>query len=202
MKNAFLFSIHVIIPIIAFGQHNFKSTMQKKNTIYIELLGQGVFYSIAFNHLINVDKKIKNSFTIGATFFPSFQDGNLFVMGIPASYCWLLAKNKNYLELGGGLTVITINQPTLAPYDSLGVKTNYSYLFCSPKIAYRFQNINGGFFFRASLDFPIPLIDRNGKIKKGTKVHQEPNFNYFPHTLGYWDALIFVWPGISVGYTF
>ena len=73
----------------------------KRNTVYAEVLGQGLYNSISFDRLYRIEKKQKTSLSMGITIIPV---GELFVLGAPISYNYLLGQKKHHLELGFGVT--------------------------------------------------------------------------------------------------
>ena len=96
MKKIIIQTIVFLSPIIAFGQENVKATELKRNSIYLEAFGQGLYNSFSFDRLYNVDKKIKTSFSAGLTIIPVPE---LFVLGVPVSYNYLFGKKKSSLRV-------------------------------------------------------------------------------------------------------
>ena len=79
---------------------------------------------------------------MGITIIPV---GELFVLGAPISYNYLLGQKKHHLELGFGVTPLYIRQRDIHVTSSSGDKSesyigtsNEFYSFFTPKIGYRF----------------------------------------------------------------
>jgi hypothetical protein len=87
--------------------------------------------------------------------------------------------------------------------SALGSSTNY-FLFLTPKIGYRFQQLDGGFFGRLTLTPPVGLISYYGPFQ----AYNNPNFNSGGEYIllfqeaAFFPTIIFPWAGISFGYTF
>lgn len=184
-------------------------TNAKRNTVYIDILGPGGYYSLSFDRLFRVNKKNKNSISIG------FEIAGItkpyFSTYIPTSYNILFGKKNRHLELGIGLTFglermyhqSFYSAPQL-PVGHLLEEVDHSInfdLWALPRIGYRYQKENGGFFFRISLTPIIVLLEYEGPVK----YKNESQFN-IPSTITYLRPIgkspVFFWGGISLGRTF
>ena len=184
-----------------------------RNTIYLELLGQSLYYSINYDRIHQVSERSKTSFTLGACFLPVT---DFYTTAGSGSYNYLLGRRNHYLELGIGLSGMQlVNGNVTSSYTTsnaqgeeftqseLGASTNY-FLFLTPKIGYRFQQLEGGFFGRLTLTPPVGLISYYGPFQ----AYNNPNFNSSGETLlilkeaAFFPTVIFPWAGISFGYTF
>ena len=211
MRNLVLAITTMFILNVVVAQQKTELNLPKRNTLYFEVFGQGLYNSFAFDRLYKIDKKIKTSFTAGLTIIPS---NELFVLALPLSYNFIFGKNNHHLELGFGITPMllrsTYNAETSftdisgTSYNEkfIGHSTNY-YLYPTPKIGYRFQKANGGFFFRITLTPPIAGINKEGTIKGGSTnySHNNNKVEYFKSAAIYDGYKIFPWAGISFGYT-
>ncbi len=184
-------------------------TVPKRNTIYAELGGQAIGYSLNYDRLFRVNKKVKNSFSIGLEVI-EFSWKYYSTALLPVSYNFLPGKRKSYLELGLGLTPIIsrVYNDVWEYYPDLPLR-NYHfdiYLFASPKIGWRFQPRSGGFFFRATLSPVIHILSYYPPKKyKNTSQLNKPAYYYFFED--WWDIRwsigpVLPWIGISGGYTF
>jgi hypothetical protein len=178
----------------------------KRNTVYTEYCGQGFWNSLSFDRLYRTDKKIKTSITAGITLLPLYKKLNEFVAAIPVSYNWIFGKKNCHLELGAGLTYFS--ETSKMQYSDVAlVRVTNSYLYFTPKIGYRFQKRDGGFFFRFTLTPSVGLIDNFGPLKHNGTTYSPKRTYYFPYAGGPWDDAgigwrsIVPWAGFSFGYT-
>jgi hypothetical protein len=128
-----------------FGQATKDSTSISKNTVYLELLGNGGIYSFNYDRIILTKKLFKISGSIGISYIPpSVRYNHTFTY--PAEINFLYGK-RNYLELGIGYTLVF----NLYKEDIFKIYDIYSYPVL--RISYRLQKPNGGFFFTTGLLF-------------------------------------------------
>lgn len=190
MKKHLLSILILTFSFQSFAQKKSTNFPIERNTIYAETFGQGFCYSLNYDRLFNVEKKVFNSFTVGMTYAPKkleFGDGSYF--GIPVSYNWLFGKKSHHLELGVGFTGMLVN-------SSYGYNTNTFYTYLTPKIGYRFQRPQGGLFLKVTATPMIDLI--SFRKQEGGPIRLNSVFSDVAG-LGY---RAFPWPGFSIGYTF
>ena len=169
--------ISLVDPVI--GQKEFNSTedrnelknikkqdtIPRRNTIYAEVGGQAGLYSINYDRIYRLNKKVKHSISFGLELIPF--DKYYFFLVTPICYNFLFGKKKNNFELGIGLTNY-INSRTYPPntyfsnfppysINSTTVRTTDYILFATPKICYRYQKLNGSLFLKFSFS-PIANI--------------------------------------------
>jgi hypothetical protein len=204
-----VFILVLFLPFLVSGQQKNESPI-KRNTIYFEAFGQGLYNSFVFDRLYRVDKKIKTSINTGITIIPHPE---LFVLGTPISYNYIFGKTNHHLELGIGFTFMHIrfgNIRSSRGYDVNGIKfeesfigyENNIYTYFTPKIGYRFQKPQGGFFFRITATPPVAGINRIGGIKGGKyDNYYKPEIQFFKSAAFYEPFRIWPWAGISFGYT-
>ena len=209
MKKIIIQTIVFLSPIIAFGQENVKATELKRNSIYLEAFGQGLYNSFSFDRLYNVDKKIKTSFSAGLTIIPVPE---LFVLGVPVSYNYLFGKKNHHLELGFGFTAMYLRQGRIIAaegyIDNNGLSqtnnfvghSNEFYSFFTPKIGYRFQKPSGGLFLRLTLTPPIAGINKIGDVKGG-KYNSGWTYTEYFTSAAFFGYRVFPWAGFSIGWT-
>lgn len=210
MKQLILKTIFFVSPFLAIGQESAKTADVKRNSVYFEAFGQGLYNSISFDRLSHIDKNIKTSFSAGLTLIPHPE---LFVIGVPISYNFIFGKTNHHLELGIGFTAMFLRSKTNASesyFDQNGVEQrNYFighetdfYSFFTPKIGYRYQKQNGGFFFRATFTPPIAGINWIGDTKGGSHDPiDDSHVEYFSSAAFFSDFRIFPWAGFSIGWT-
>jgi len=209
MKKIFIYTIVFLSPIISFAQENAKPAEIKRNSIYFEAFGQGLYNSISFDRLYNVEKKIKTSFNVGLTIIPHPE---LFVLGVPVSYNFLFGQKNHHLELGIGVTAMfvrlgrmnasesyTDNNGLSQTNDFVGHSNDF-YSFFTPKIGYRFQKPSGGLFLRLTLTPPIAGINRIGGIKGGKYNSGWTTTEYFT-SAAFFGYRAYPWAGFSIGWT-
>lgn len=184
-----------------------------RNSIYAEILGQSLYYSLNYDRIHLESSRSKTSFTIGGCLVPVT---DFFTTAGSFSYNYLRGKRNHYLELGIGITgmqlvsgnvtssyTTTNDQGQEITQSTLGSSTNY-FLFLTPKIGYRFQQLDGGFFGRLTLTPPVGLISYYGPFQ----AYNNPNINSGGEYLllfkeaAFFPTVIFPWAGLSVGYTF
>ena len=193
-----------------YAQDTSKISSLKRKSVYFEGYGQGIFSSFNFDKLYRVDKKVKSSFTTGVTIRPF---GGLFVLGVPISYNFLFGKNSHHLELGLGITALGVREIDLIAQKQVYysdsnfyiqdfmAKRNSLFFYCTPKVGYRFQNPNGGLFFRVAITPPMFGFAFFGN----TKTAQFTEYNKYTETFGYlnfYGKNILHYGGISLGWTF
>ena len=153
----------------------------KKNSIYIELGGQGGVYSICYDRLFDVKEKKKNSFSIGFSYVQGFDNGNTIqVYALPFSRNTIFYRN---LELGIGITPAIHAEFKKASYYKTYPIEGYTeitpLLFFSPKIGFRYQTNTSKLFFKATF---TPMI------------------SFLENSL--FSRRIYPWGGISIGHSF
>ena len=208
MKKIIIKVIILSCPLWLFGQENKE---MKRNSIYIEAFGQGLYNSISFDRLYHTDKKIKTSFNCGLTIIPSSE---LFVLATPIAYNFLFGQKNHHLELGLGFTAMYIRRGKITVGRGLtenGVTyqeefighENAYFTYFTPKLGYRFQKPAGGFFFRFTFTPPIAGINRYGGTKGGIYDDKMDNSytEYFKSAAFFEGFKIIPWGGISFGWT-
>lgn len=199
-----------ICPLLAFGQENVKTENLKRNSVYVEAFGQGLYNSVSFDRLYRIDKKVRTSFSVGLTLIPHPQ---LLVAGVPVSYNYIFGRRSHHLELGMGFTAMYLRSKIYESEsyldqngveqrnDFIGHQTNF-YSFFTPKIGYRYQRPNGGFFMRLTLTPPVAGINWIGDTKGSSHDRiDDSDVEYFSSAAFFSDYKIFPWAGISIGWT-
>lgn len=151
----------------------------KRNSVYIELAGNGIIYSVNYDRVIPLSNQFKLAPRVGIALLPTSKDSDYSNLILPIEINALWAKNKeskNHFEFGVGLNLVTvkiqfINDPS---------ETIYLAKVTTGRLGFRHQKPKGGFMYRVGLVLPI-AEDNNAKIKDLKR-------NYFG--------------GISLGYTF
>ena len=157
MKKLLIISPFILLSFSLVGQKNDKEIFEKKsketeslvlkNAIYLELGGNGLFYSVNYDKVI-VGRK-SSHLVIRAGFSPvGFISGdNSFLL--PLEINVLLGKQNNFLEIGGGVSLFLGD-------DDYGSFEN----FATFRLGYRHQS-ESGLMMRAAM---VPLISRSEKM--------------------------------------
>ena len=213
MKTIITILITIICPALALSQDTNTVAPIKRNSIYVEYAGQGLYPSVSFDRLYRTDKKFKTSFTGGLTLVPI---PDYFVFSIPISYNYLIGKRKSKLELGIGLTAMYLregNIPASYGYKDdngvyhyeqfIGHEHNF-FAYFTPKIGYRYQNPNGGLFLRATLTPHIAGISSYGGVrgKNGNKTNIDDSYTEYFSSVAFLGNRLLIRAGLSVGWTF
>lgn len=183
MKHALIYLLLTCIGSFAYAQNNIKEDSTylkcKKNTVYLELGGQGGIYSVGYDHINSIKPKRKNSLSVGLSYFRTEgNDEKMTIIALPLSQNVIY---KNHVELGCGVTTAFIAEydTYYTHYGQSNYTDVYTLFFLTPKIGLRYQKDNGGFFFRAALTPLINLLPANEFYRR-----------------------VYPWAGISFGSTF
>jgi len=131
-------------------QNNFENKTLRKNSIYFELFGNGLIYSLGYERIIWSKDIHKLSTAIGFSYQPPFtHDGSDTYYFIPSEINYLIGK-KHHFELGLGIT-FPLHQKNVRHISDIG------YVLFS-RIGYRYQKEEGGELFRIGFT-PFKAID-------------------------------------------
>lgn len=212
IKNIFLLII-LLTPVLTFGQDTITVSALKRNSIYIEVSGQGLYPSLSFDRLYRIDKKIKTSFTTGLTLIPT---SSLFVLSAPVSYNWLFSHKKHHLELGLGLTIMYLREGNIDAargytdengvyrYERFVGHENNFFSYITPKIGYRLQKPSGGLFLRITITPHLAGVSSYRGIKgKGSGVETAANDSYTEYfsSVAFTGNTFLIGGGVSIGWT-
>ena len=144
----FLIFLYFCLPLGSLAQRvNGEGSFRSRNTIYLEGLGSGGFYSINYERLLLLKEKQAYGFRVGTSYFGN-SPSNLTLIG---ELFTLVGKGNHHGDFGVGLTGITSNN--IEPYP-FGVKKNR--LLAVPRLSYRYQKQPGGLMLRAGF---TPFIE-------------------------------------------
>jgi hypothetical protein len=107
--KSILIHFSITLSLFSISQTNTISNNLKRNSLYFEIGGQSIFYSVNYDKLIHVREKIQTSFTVGASIVPknTFCD---FGISTPVSYNLILGKSTHKFVVGIGLTPFYIKR--------------------------------------------------------------------------------------------
>jgi len=121
----------------------------RRNTFFLELGGNGMFYSLNYDRILLNRDTWKLSGRVGALYLPLFGAGNRQMVGGPVEISYLRGRGRHFLELGLGGTVV---YDTYALSDS---RINDLAVMAVARIGYRHQKPEGGFFYKVGF---TPLL--------------------------------------------
>jgi hypothetical protein len=146
MKQLFFGFIAIIIFSTADAQYGKREATAPAKAFFFELGGPGVAslnYDMRFT---KSESGIGGRVGIGGFSIGGSGDRQTVVF-IPLGINYITSKDgKNYLEVGGGVTPVILNDNTAGTSDNL--TTTFGHL----DIGYRLQPRDGGFFFRAAIN--------------------------------------------------
>lgn len=153
-----------------------------KNAVYLELGGNGVYYSLNYEKIFYQRGLFKSAARIGVSAFPKnieTETKTYWDAALPLELIGLIGRSKHHLELGVGYTPYYYAD-TKFEIGSRGFEFDrYRYSAVMPfRLGYRYQKPEGGFLFRAGY---MPVL------------------SFHPDTIRPWT---WVYGGISFGMSF
>jgi hypothetical protein len=135
-----------------------------KNAVYLEIGGNGMFYSFNYDRVFYQKGAFKSAARAGVSLFPVNIIGkNYLAYILPLEVTAMLGRSKHHLEIGTGVS------PYLAPATNRGFDPEferYRVAAIMPfRLGYRYQKKEGGFFFRAAY---TPFIEFSSHFNIGT----------------------------------
>jgi len=91
--------IAIVIPKVAAQDTINYPVSIARNSVYLELGGNGLWYSVNYDKIFSLKEKVGFSGRIGFSYLQS-QDTISIIIPVTASY--LFGKKNNFFELGGG----------------------------------------------------------------------------------------------------
>jgi hypothetical protein len=141
-----IISLFIISLYLAIPQAN---SQNARNSIYAEFGGNGAFYSLNYEMRFNN----QNDGLGGRAGFGFLPTGTGSILSMPLMVNYLKGKNSNYLELGLGVTYLSVD-------DLLGfLETDVSTWLSTATIGYRRQALDGGFLFKVGV---TPFYNEGG----------------------------------------
>ncbi|WP_316773138.1 hypothetical protein [Pedobacter frigiditerrae] len=192
-KNQFHLSIKRILASLSFIIFciNLSGAQEiKKNSLYVELGGNTVLYSVNYDRIIPLSTRFKLAPRVGFEYVPrNIKNGSTYGnWSFPIEVNLLYAKrseSKNFLEGGFGLSLFNIvdnykyNNDRTEIIDT-EIKTAK---ITTLRLGFRHQKPTGGFMYRAGLLVRLSQ-DEFSKQRVGD------------------DLFFVIWPGASLGYSF
>ena len=132
------------------------SGFAQSNTIYFELLGNGLAYSLNYDRMVTDKISVRAGYG-GLTVSQMRADPTGFgiitedvkITMIPVLANYLRGEGKHKLEMGGGIVLVSIASTVNAA--DVNFKLAADGAIPTGNFGYRYQKSEGGFFFKASL---------------------------------------------------
>jgi len=143
---------YVLVPVAVSQPED--TTRRALNAVYLEMGGNGIFYSVNYERFITED--IAARIGVGYLSFgeSSYNGSSVSFTSVPLMVNYLgVGKLNHRLELGGGLVIVH-----LSARASDGVATAFgegSFIGGTASIAYRYVPLDGGFNFKVAF---TPLL--------------------------------------------
>ncbi len=181
MKKIVLIFSLFFFSVAAFAQ-------QKRNSVYLEIGGNAVLYSVNYDHIFNISKKLKIAPRVGFMYLPISDivrtDFGDIRIPIEVNLLWSNKENsKHFLEGGLGISFIQIKTSKTSAQSGITTTGSEFGKVTTLRLGYRYQKPTGGFMWRAGLLVPIAQ-DTFSKSIMGD------------------DIFFTIFPGVSLGYTF
>jgi hypothetical protein len=185
---------------------------QQRTTLFAESLGTGVFTTIGIDQLIKVRSSHRVALNGGGSFLPI---GLRKVFSVPVSGSLLFGKKTHFFEIGIGVTYAQVRQswknPLLLVCDAGCNSTlkNYQvdksierqqYFMATGRAGYRFQQPQGGWFFKVGFTPLMPIFSEDKIIYKGENPYPSVT-NLKDWGLQENNKVVQLWAGMGVGYT-
>ena len=204
MQRILLLFWIILLSKSVYGQH--------RNTLFVEGLGTGIFTTIGIDRLIKVGHSYRVALNGGGGFLP-LKTRKMY--SIPISGSLLLGKKSHFLELGIGVNYAQFRQSWKNPlllFSDIGSNSqleNYKidkaierqqYLMATGRVGYRFQQDQGGWFFKVGFTPLMPVFSEDKMIYRGENPF--PSITYSK----YWgltknNKIVQLWAGVGMGFT-
>lgn len=140
-----LLFISTLVAFVTFvNPGNLKA--QSTNTVFVELLGNGLIFSANYDMRFNKDEGNGLGARLGVGYIGGGDAGGT-VITVPAMVNYLLGKDGKYLEIGGGVTYVAGSADFGDGFEDTVIGTL--------SIQYRRQPVDGGFMWKIGL---TPII--------------------------------------------
>jgi hypothetical protein len=145
MKYNTLVLFFILIFSNAFGGDT--TVTIKRNTFFAEAGGKGRYYSLNYERLFKPGRKLIFGWRAGFSILPHD-------LSIPIAINAFTRGLQHHFEFSLGLTPYIKDYKTFLHSNDLSDKQ----IYITPGLGYRYQKLNGGFFFTAGID-PLIFMD-------------------------------------------
>ena len=182
MRTLLLLLVCISIRCSCYAQDAAKTPNQSisKNTLFAEVWGNSIFYSINYDRILINQEKWKFTGRLGFGYY-YVRDRKYSVLSFPSEFTFLIGRSKHFFETGLGVSDYVETSSREYYYFPDDKALHSVYLFC--RFGYRYQRPQGGFFLKAGLTPLVALTD----------AARYP-FNY--------SEFFGVFGGVGIGYTF
>jgi hypothetical protein len=146
----------------------------QKNTFFLELGGNGLFYSLNYDRILLGRSTWKLSGRMGGLYFPGLGEANRHMIGLPLELSYLRGRNNHHLELGLGFTPMYDTYPIMGLDGQKDVVQDLA-LMGVARIGYRHQKREGGLFYKIGF---TPLLgtvyDLSNRLSRPTELFAYP----------------------------
>jgi len=118
-RNLAMIMLLLLLCLRANGQYYPEHDFLIKNTAYLEIGGNGLWYSFCFDRVIKQYKSSAFTGRIGFSYLGNFSNAN--TVTIPLTVSFLFGRNANFLELGGGPTFLHAFSESISGIAALGI---------------------------------------------------------------------------------
>ena len=147
-----LFLLYLCLPLVGLSQKTIERNLSRsRNTIYVEGLGSGGFYSVNYERLMLLKEKQAYGFRVGTSYFGNSPSNLTLISELFA----LIGKGSHHGDFGIGITGVTRSNIEASP---ISLKKNL--LVAVPRLSYRYQKPTGGLMLRAGF---TPIIELSGE---------------------------------------
>ncbi|MDR3235113.1 MAG: hypothetical protein LBT48_00085 [Prevotellaceae bacterium] len=156
-----------------------------RSAVYFELMGNSPTYSFNYDCRFSVKKSDGWGARVGVGVYSSGSDtftGHVTCLNVPLGLNYLVGRDGKYLELGAGFTYLYRTKYQEEVSEVAFRNIDKSLWIGTLIIAYRYQPVGGGVFFRVGIT---------------------PILNFKKDEYSMFNTLIMpLWAGIAVGFTF
>jgi hypothetical protein len=175
-----LFAAFLLLAATAsFAQQPTGKSVQR-NTFFLELGGNAMYYSLNYDRILLSRDKWKLSGRVGAMYQPLFQVSNRQMVGVPLEISYLRGRNKHFLEIGLGVTA------TYDTYPLSDMRIRDLAMMGVARVGYRHQKPEGGLFYKVGFTPMAGLVYDLRYRNRGTNLN---------------SAFAYPLVGLAVGYT-
>lgn len=150
-----LFSVLMVCLLLAAGTASVSarddSTSFCPSAIYVEVLGQGVLYTVNYDHRLTQNISLRAGFTSWSVPFALFAVGELKFTGFPVMVNYLSGEETGHLELGVGVIPATLSFQGREIFFGTEVNGTETMVLGTATFGYRAQPRDGGFVFRIGM---------------------------------------------------
>lgn len=127
-----------------------------RNAVYVELLGNGIVYSVNYDRLITPNVSARVGVSAATAEDGEGDRATIITAPVTASYLW--GRGNSKFETGIGVLVASASLEDLGDDLDIGDDVGDTSVLGTATLGYRYQPADGGFVFRAGLT-PIFTTD-------------------------------------------